>query len=423
MPTARSAACWVTVGTSIYVIGGRTGDRRPLDDDIDIVEQYDTHANVWAGAPCLNRPRAYCSALLVGNYIFVLGGSTRLTLKSLDLNNPMAWQDFPTKMPITRNSSCVSVAVGRNMCLVGGTGMAPTLQGLGAYWIWTAVFGLNCHHFRWITTSQACTLDGSIYLFGASKTGGVNKYDIATNRWLTLPRCKEGRDGCYLAFLVWQPLHSLSIFPFQKDDQQPSHLQAHAPVIQYVQHPDEAAAVDPAEAAAIVAEQWAQQAELNLGAFSTSLQPPGQLFRLILLAFTRHPVEFQTALLEGPELQSCREQMQGLPCRLDSGTFVFLEPFQYHVAIDAAMRQQVRLTVHHVITSERFEPSIMQAVHGLRSRLNVRLRGKQTILEPLEVKVSRTFLNVPDRSLRSIASVTHSTTDVHGGRNHRTVCR
>ena len=51
----------------------------------------------------------------------------------------------------------------------------------------------------------------------------------------------------------------------------------------------------------------------------------------------------------------------------------------------------------------------MQVVHGLRSRLNVHLRSKQIIVEPLEIEVVRTFLDVPDRSLRSIASVTHST--------------
>lgn len=51
----------------------------------------------------------------------------------------------------------------------------------------------------------------------------------------------------------------------------------------------------------------------------------------------------------------------------------------------------------------------MQVVHGLRSRLNVRLRSKQIIVEPLEIEVVRTFLDVPDWSLRSIASVTHNT--------------
>jgi hypothetical protein len=93
------------------------------------------------------------------------------------------------------------------------------------------------------------------------------------------------------------------------------------------------------------------------------------------------------------------------------------------VAIEAAMRQQGCLAVHHVITSERFEPDVMQAVSGLKSRLNVRLKSKQTIVQPLEVEVVRTFLDVPEHSVRSIASVTHSTRDAHGGRNPRTLGR
>lgn len=272
-------------------------------------------------------------------------------------------------------------------------------------------------HSADLALGQAIALDGSIYCFGMNER--VRKYNPETRHLLTLPSCKKVRGHCYLATLVRPPSPSSSVSPLRDADQQPLHLGGYSAVIQDVQHPDEAAAVDADEAAAIVAEQWAQQAELNLGSSSNYLEPPGLLMRLSMLEFRRQPAEFYTALLEGPELQSCREQMQGLPCRLDSGALVFLEPFQYNVAIEAAMRQHGILAARHVITSERFEPSIMQAVRGLRSRLNVRLRSKQTILEPLETEVVRTFLDVPDFALRSIASVTHSTTDAHG-RNPRT---
>ena len=64
------------------------------------------------------------------------------------------------------------------------------------------------------------------------------------------------------------------------------------------------------------------------------------LLKILLLQFTRHPIELPTALLEGPELQSCRDEMEGrrLACQLDCGALVFVEPFQYNFAIDAAMR-------------------------------------------------------------------------------------
>jgi len=430
MPTARSAACAVTAGDTIYVVGGRTGAMEPLDDDVEIVEQYSTLEDIWANAPSLNRRRAYCSALLVGHKIFVLGGSTSLRVESLDLHDPTAWHDLPTKMPISRHSSSVAVAVDQKIYVLGGwnrNGQSVARSGsvldLGSL-TWAKLPRLPVDHDYF---SQALALDGAVYVFGASNTGGVSKYEPNANRWLMLPPCKATREGCYLARLVEQPLHSSGICPLQGDEQQPWPGRVHqpvaatSPVIQIVQHPDEAAAVDPGEAAAVVEEQWAQQAQLNVGASSSYSQPPGLLLRLMLLDFSRHPAEFHTALLEGPELHSCREQMQGLPCKLDSGTLVFLEPFQYNVAIDAAMREHGHLTVHQVITSERFESNIMQAVRGLRSRLNVRLRKKQVILQPLEVEVARTFLDVPDRSLRNIASVTHSTTDAHGGRNPRIV--
>lgn len=431
MPTARSAACAVTAGAIIYVIGGRIGEMKPLDDDIRTVEKYDTLNDDWATAPSLNRPRAYCSALLVGSFIFVLGGSKSLCLERLDLNRPLAWEDFPVKMPISRHSSVVAVAIHRKIYVLGGwnrhrinIAKSGSVLDLDTNtWSKTPPLPANHNYF-----SQAVALDGAIYLFGASGSGGVNKYEPETSRWLTLPGFKEGKEGCYLAFLAEGPSHSPRLFPFQTDEQTgPVHahqlIDARASVIQDVQHSDEAAAsVDPAEAAALVAEQWAQRVELNVGAASSDSQMPGLLSRLLLLSFTRHPAEFHTTLLEGSDLASCREQMRGLPCRLDAGALVFVEPFQYTVAIEAAMRHQGHLAAYHVITSERFEPDVMQAVRGLKSRSNVRLRSKQTILQPFEVQVVRTFLDVPDRCLRSWASVTHSTTDAHGGRNHRTLC-
>jgi len=238
---------------------------------------------------------------------------------------------------------------------------------------------------------------------------------------MALPRCKNLAFDCLFAILAEVPGHSSSILPSHECDKHSS-LRDHEAVdavIQDIQHSDEAAAVDPVEAATVVATQWAQQVELNLGA---DVHTPNLLVKLVLLSFTRHPVELHTALLEGPELQSCREQMKEHPCKLDCGALVFVEPFQYTIAIDAAIRHEGRLAVHHVITSERFEPNIMQAVRGLKSRLNVRVRSKQTIFEPHAVEVVRTFLNVPERALRSIASVTHSTTsDAYGFPNPRTV--
>ena len=59
--------------------------------------------------------------------------------------------------------------------------------------------------------------------------------------------------------------------------------------------------------------------------------------------------------------------MKLLPRQLDGGALVFVEPFQYTVAIDAAMRHQGQLGPHHVITSERFEPNVMEAHPELKS--------------------------------------------------------
>ena len=419
IPTARSGACAVTVGAAIYVIGGRTGDKKKCN----IVEKYIPPQNNWETAPHLNHPRAYCSALVIDRSVFVIGGSLSRSLEYLDVFPPTAWEDFPTILPVAQDSTCVAAAIGRKIYVIGAWKR-------GALNISRSVFVLDLDSRSWTKLrrlpvdcgcSQALTLDGSIYLFCTSYSGGVIKYEPEIDRWLTLPHANGSYDECYLATLINEPLQSYSILTSRMDEAQTLLDRDHqtidesVSVIQDVRHFDEAAAVDPGEAAALVAEQWTQHVELNLSSGST----PGLLMRLMVLSFTRHPAEFHTRLLHGPELKTCREQMQGLPCRLDSGALIFVEPFQYNVAIDAAMSRCGRLAVYHVITSERFEPHIMSAVRGLASRLNVRVRSKQTIFQPWEVDVVRTFLDVPDRSLRSIDSVTHSTTDAHGIENHR----
>ena len=70
------------------------------------------------------------------------------------------------------------------------------------------------------------------------------------------------------------------------------------------------------------------------------------------------------------------------------------EPHLYDLRFELVGRWEspgrggVWLSTHHVITSERFEPIIMQAVGGLRSRLNVRLRSKRTATDGRSMEMS-----------------------------------
>ena len=88
----------------------------------------------------------------------------------------------------------------------------------------------------------------------------------------------------------------------------------------------------------------------------------------MLLSFSWHPPEFRQILLEGPALQTCRDQMQELPCQLDSGALVFLEPFQYNVAIGAAMRHQGQLAVLHKLRGISGGMQVLQRVRRAKEQ-------------------------------------------------------
>jgi len=201
------------------------------------------------------------------------------------------------------------------------------------------------------------------------------------------------------------------------------------PVIENVPHAEPAASISPEEAELVVSTQWADHVEMNLGAAPSQSDVGASIRfelssrdRILLLELWRHPQEYVTALRENVELQACRENLHsvGLHFQLPSQAFIFVEPFQYRVAENAAMtHMNGSLRANHIISSQRFEPAVMRVLSSLRSRLNARLRRTTTVLQPHEPQVFRTFLHVPERLLRNAASVTQSSSEVHGASNPR----
>eukprot|EP00928_Gymnodinium_smaydae_P065632 TRINITY_DN48736_c0_g1_i1.p1 TRINITY_DN48736_c0_g1~~TRINITY_DN48736_c0_g1_i1.p1 ORF type:complete len:245 (-),score=37.35 TRINITY_DN48736_c0_g1_i1:24-758(-) len=148
----------------------------------------------------------------------------------------------------------------------------------------------------------------------------------------------------------------------------------------------------------------------------TEFHPPGTL---LLLEFTRHPAEFQRALLEGSELRGCRDLLAqaNLPCELSSGAKVFVRPSEYPMALAASQQRQLR--PFHVVISADLESLLQAAVCALPCRSKVRVRNKEVIYEPHTPRVERSFLVVAEDARRQSTSVTQSTTEAHGGMNPR----
>lgn len=206
-----------------------------------------------------------------------------------------------------------------------------------------------------------------------------------------------------------------------------------AEVIMELIHEEAPAHIPELEAAAISDQQWVQFQELNLGASSHDeagdsnnansarptvfhFQPPQ---RIVLMEFTRNPVEYRNALLNGPELQTCREGMTRAGCayELPSKAKVFVHPHEYADVMRWRRSQEFDLRICHVVVSQDIKPLVEQAISSIPSRHNVRTRCTHTVMQPPEIRVVNTFIDV--RPGVSLETMTQSTTDAHGFPNPR----
>jgi len=123
--------------------------------------------------------------------------------------------------------------------------------------------------------------------------------------------------------------------------------------------------------------------------------------------FSRNPESFRKALLEGPELASCRQALiaSGFAPELECGAKVFVRPGQYSVVLEALRMGNLRLEKRHVIVTAEFEHLVAFAIEHLRSSPHRVQRTAQTTMPigvaeaalelEMPVLVSNTFLEIP----------------------------
>jgi len=138
------------------------------------------------------------------------------------------------------------------------------------------------------------------------------------------------------------------------------------PVIQNISHLEQPAQIGEREAAQFAALQHAGFVERNLGrTFSNSAEscespdrdhansePPDDRDRVILGKLNRMPKALRSELIGGASLRSCRDALEnaGYPCKLLSGTFVFVHPWQYRAAVAALKCHELR--PYHIVFTE-----------------------------------------------------------------------
>jgi len=104
MISPRDSAASVAVGTSIYVIGGKSASPSAPTNDVQV---FDTVLQVWSNRSSNGLPRFNMAAVNVENLVLVLGGKSRFVdaHQDVDALNP--------RMDLWRNDIAASMITGR----------------------------------------------------------------------------------------------------------------------------------------------------------------------------------------------------------------------------------------------------------------------------------------------------------------------
>lgn len=193
--------------------------------------------------------------------------------------------------------------------------------------------------------------------------------------------------------------------------------------VEVIDHDEPAAVVDPDVARSAAEPEWAD-AVANQIACGADLPSQQELMaveeKLLLLSFRRNPAELRKSLLECPELQACRDDLNknSLDYILPSGGMIFVSASQHKAAMTIIAARGIKS--HDIVVSESLEYHVEAALMSIPGRFRPS-RGTSTLgplPSPWVFAEERTFLAFIPRQ-RAASSVVQSTGEVHGAPNPR----
>ena len=164
----------------------------------------------------------------------------------------------------------------------------------------------------------------------------------------------------------------------------------------------EAQPLDPeiAQIAAIATSGNDQVARNAMGSLS---QLGFEEVKIVMLKFSRSDHRFLGALLEGEELQACRDALQeaGHQVVHASGAKIFVRPQHYQAVCERIQADEMRLFTSHVLVAEEFEDLVQAAVARIPSTRRGQASSSELAItsdrlqSDLTVESRSTFLHIP----------------------------
>ena len=121
MTSVRRGLCAVALNGHVYAIGGHER-LKPLG--LNSVEKYDPERDQWEAVASMDEQRCFASAAVVGNKIFVVGGTGNcfLPLSNCELYDPVTdmWSLLQAELNVPRSNAAVGKAK-KKIFVFGGT--------------------------------------------------------------------------------------------------------------------------------------------------------------------------------------------------------------------------------------------------------------------------------------------------------------
>ena len=189
MLAPRSNLAAAAVDNIIYAIGGNNGT------EVGTVDEYDPSTDSWTSKADMPTPRVNHAAAAVNGKIYVFGGEAAGSdLASVEEFDP-ATNTWTTKSPMpTARRNAAAAVVGNVIYVVGGCSVSCYYDGTGAL---ATVERYDPATDTWLTSAPmptarwalaAATLNGRIYAIGGLGNQGVHfttveEYDPTTDSW------------------------------------------------------------------------------------------------------------------------------------------------------------------------------------------------------------------------------------------------
>ncbi|CAG7660348.1 unnamed protein product, partial [Allacma fusca] len=200
---------WTLVGNSIYILGGSTtGQVLPT-----IEKFWDPFGDIngdWVTVGVTRHPVADHAVGLMGGKIYVVGGvksKEKKHRRSLAVSSSLDEFDFErnkwirkARMPSRKAGHCVAV-VGSRLYEIGGgmtVGRRTSKKTCSVYIPEKNEWNLIAPLNQARQNASAFTLDGKIYVVGGNQgPPTMERYDVVKNTWTIVNNCNLPKDGHY----------------------------------------------------------------------------------------------------------------------------------------------------------------------------------------------------------------------------------